>query len=449
MGNRTAKFISALFASVLAGAPLAAVSQNAPSGESAQNAPSGESAQNSPSGQSAQSAADDCLASPKATAPEGQHWYYRIERGTKRKCWYLREEGAKVAQGTQSPVPAQKSDAPAPRSVSVQDAHAELTTQNPAPAPDTTASIPAPSAPVAPPATLQRPVTVSDADAAQPTVDARWPDPNVSPAPAPQTAPAPKLADARPAPKPQASPSAGTMTLASADAPAEKPTGSLQTLLLVVSGALALAGITGSIIYRFAGSRARVQAEGGRRRINWDNWEPTSEDKSRAPWVNAAATTAPRAQRTRPVDFGAALAAAANANGASASRVDQRIEDAMSGPQDLDVQDLDVQDLDVQDLDVQDFDAEDLDAEDLDTEDLDREELHTASPKETAEPHVAAVDAAADDGHNGDADAVDIDAITAMLERLAKEGPRLAPSSPEADLADLVQSQRRQSAARA
>ena len=77
MGNRTAKFISALVGSIIAGAPLAAVSQNAPEATSTANA------------------ASDCLASPKGVAPQGQHWYYRLERGSKRQCWYLRAEGGK------------------------------------------------------------------------------------------------------------------------------------------------------------------------------------------------------------------------------------------------------------------------------------------------------------------------------------------------------------------
>jgi hypothetical protein len=46
-------------------------------------------------------------------------------------------------------------------------------------------------------------------------------------------------------------------------------------------------------------------------------------------------------------------------------------------------------------------------------------------------------------------DTVDVDVITAMLERLAQEGPRLRQSSPEADLADFARSPRGQSAARA
>jgi hypothetical protein len=69
MPDRTAKFVFAIFASVLAGASLAGLSLNAVR------------------------AADDCLTAPKAETPEGSHWYYRIEHGTKRHCWYLRAEG--------------------------------------------------------------------------------------------------------------------------------------------------------------------------------------------------------------------------------------------------------------------------------------------------------------------------------------------------------------------
>ena len=46
-------------------------------------------------------------------------------------------------------------------------------------------------------------------------------------------------------------------------------------------------------------------------------------------------------------------------------------------------------------------------------------------------------------------DALNIDIITTMLERLMNEGPRLTQPNPEADLADLAQSRRGQSAARA
>gem|GEM_PF-6512376 len=40
-------------------------------------------------------AADDCLAKPNVTAPQGSHWYYRIDRTTHRQCWFLGAEGGK------------------------------------------------------------------------------------------------------------------------------------------------------------------------------------------------------------------------------------------------------------------------------------------------------------------------------------------------------------------
>src|SRR4029077_16191215 len=43
------------------------------------------------------SAADDCLAGPNKTSPAGHHWYYRVDRSTKRHCWYLGERGGAVS----------------------------------------------------------------------------------------------------------------------------------------------------------------------------------------------------------------------------------------------------------------------------------------------------------------------------------------------------------------
>jgi hypothetical protein len=40
-------------------------------------------------------ASDDCKAKPGAITPRGGHWYYRINRTDKRRCWYV---GAATAQ---------------------------------------------------------------------------------------------------------------------------------------------------------------------------------------------------------------------------------------------------------------------------------------------------------------------------------------------------------------
>jgi hypothetical protein len=440
MGNRTAKFISALFASVLAGVPLTAVSQNAPIGQGATNT------QNT---QSAAGATDDCVASPKATAPQGQHWYYRVERGTKRQCWYLRDEGAKTAQtsaqtATAQTTAAQNTQSTAPKTVtpaphSVQDARAEFTTQQSAAAPDTTASIPAAITP--PPASPRRNVT-ADSSTQQPAVAARWPDTsNAAPAPEPQAAPT-AVADAQPAP--ESAPSPAPVTPVAADVPAGKPTGSLQTLMLVIGGALALAGITGSVIYRFAGARRRAKASEGRRRVNWDKWEQPA-DNARAPWAEAAGSVMLRSERPRPLDFGFALAEANKAAVANdldapetgAMETEGLEEDDLSG----DLRKRFAQDMRIQDLKIQDLKIEDP-----------LEALATELRGPT-EPRPAAVEfdagATDTDATDTEADAVDIDAITAILERLAKEGPRLNQPTSEAGFADFAQTRRAQSGARA
>jgi len=41
-------------------------------------------------------AADECIVKPKADPPQGQHWYYRTDRETKRQCWYLGPVGTAV-----------------------------------------------------------------------------------------------------------------------------------------------------------------------------------------------------------------------------------------------------------------------------------------------------------------------------------------------------------------
>jgi hypothetical protein len=74
MPDRAAKFVSAIVAGVLAGTSLGGLAFNVAR------------------------AADDCLAAPNSETPQGSHWYYRIEHGTKRHCWYLRAEGETPSQ---------------------------------------------------------------------------------------------------------------------------------------------------------------------------------------------------------------------------------------------------------------------------------------------------------------------------------------------------------------
>src|SRR5882757_1623061 len=166
MSNRSAKFVAALFASILAGATLTSVTDIR-----------------------AQAAADNCLTAPKDKTPAGSHWYYRLERGTKRQCWYLRDENDKSARAAppdssadDAPVSAAADPAPAPpRPVvrkSVANARAELTSaqqrveQEPAavPEPRTVGMAPAPMFQNSPAANAPDTTTPSS------TVATRWPD---------------------------------------------------------------------------------------------------------------------------------------------------------------------------------------------------------------------------------------------------------------------------------
>ncbi|MBX9778132.1 MAG: hypothetical protein K2Y71_27430 [Xanthobacteraceae bacterium] len=44
----------------------------------------------------AQAKADECLARPGAAGPKGTHWFYRIDRKSNRRCWYLGPAGQRV-----------------------------------------------------------------------------------------------------------------------------------------------------------------------------------------------------------------------------------------------------------------------------------------------------------------------------------------------------------------
>ena len=46
----------------------------------------------------AESAGDDCVAKPNSAAPQGSHWYYRVDRPANRRCWFLGPQGLKVRQ---------------------------------------------------------------------------------------------------------------------------------------------------------------------------------------------------------------------------------------------------------------------------------------------------------------------------------------------------------------
>jgi hypothetical protein len=65
--------------------------------------------------QTTKAKADECQSRPGTSTPSGSHWYYRIERGSGRRCWYL---GAKnkstAAAATERAAPAERAERAAP-----------------------------------------------------------------------------------------------------------------------------------------------------------------------------------------------------------------------------------------------------------------------------------------------------------------------------------------------
>jgi hypothetical protein len=54
--------------------------------------------------------ADECLSKPNGASPRGSHWYYRVDRPTRRRCWYLGPDKMKVRQAA----PVERSESPRP-----------------------------------------------------------------------------------------------------------------------------------------------------------------------------------------------------------------------------------------------------------------------------------------------------------------------------------------------
>ena len=291
MSKRSAKFISAFFASILAGTSFAAVAQDA-------------AKENSANKENSAKTADTCLTRPKGALPAGGHWYYRIDHATKRNCWYIGEAKNKTAraapkESSSTPAASDSASAEAPNTVSPQqsintrksiaNARAELT----APQARVEDLIEPQSTGAVPVARIANNQIAAAPDSQPPSsIASRWPESSgVSPSNGPRLAaaePAQSLQTQSPqaqslqtqnlqaqslqtnptaAPQPAIPP----VALAAADASQERRSASMQMLLLVMAGALALAGITASLVYRFGRAQAiPLEARGDRRAI-WDS----------------------------------------------------------------------------------------------------------------------------------------------------------------------------------
>lgn len=253
-------------------------------------------------------AQNECLSGPKGATPAGAHWYYRIEKGTKRKCWYLADEVAKTKKAA-TPAPASSTaaeeDTPPPTKItsapkqetskksiqkSVANARAELTTgtdDDPALAETTWPPMPSPAA--ADVRADNQVAAIQQAREAAPNqgwnVATRWPEPAAAasasdqpaaatPAPAQPALTAERLATAAapaPAAPPVAATTAATRAPQQATQPAESEGLSLRVFLSILVCLLALAAIVGPLLFKYFRPKPREDEHTyGQRRQIWD-----------------------------------------------------------------------------------------------------------------------------------------------------------------------------------
>jgi hypothetical protein len=261
MSIRTAKIVSTVFVSLLAGATLTTISQ---------------------------SAVDDCLSGPKDKTPEGSHWYYRIDRATKRHCWYLRQEEGKPLQITApNSAPSAKPALPAAEATmqrSIADARAALPPQTPVKQDPKqqnnllTGQQIAAAVPNRAGIETNQPPSIRDANIRSSVIASRWPG---EPGPIQSTDLAPDTVN-RPV---------GANSTLQAQPPTVLPDRrsavanlwsqisaySLSARLAVLMAALALAGILASVAIKPGGPRRPRRAKVRIRR--GPIWEPTDDDR--------------------------------------------------------------------------------------------------------------------------------------------------------------------------
>jgi hypothetical protein len=234
-----AKFASAIFATLIAGTLFAIL----PQGDAA--------------------VADDCLAAPNEIAPEGSHWYYRIERGTNRHCWYVREAGEKASQ-IAAPAAAMPAKPTVPNAQAAtpawpENARAELPPQTRSGRATANNNETKPALPTNA-ADVPRAADPQDASAPLSSVAApRGLDPTALGSAA-NTPPAATDADANTQPDATAPPTAlaaapATIPLVGAFSSAQGQPRSIGVLLTVIAGALMIAGITARLVFIFGSAR--------------------------------------------------------------------------------------------------------------------------------------------------------------------------------------------------
>ena len=243
-----------------------------------------------PEQQQAAAAGSECHAAPKGVAPQGAHWYYRTNRATGKKCWYLADEVAKPKKATTT-ASTQSDDStdPAPKSEQKTDSKTDKSVA------DARAEIPADSKP-APHKSGEPKADIDDQslsesvwpalpDKSETTTAAgpstapdetnafasRWPDRiNTSASPDAQALLARKQAEQQQAaaqPQPAPPSTVGRASTPTPTAPTESSVSTLGLVLSVLAGLLALAAIIGPAVFR----RIRPQRASAPRRGIWDD----------------------------------------------------------------------------------------------------------------------------------------------------------------------------------
>jgi hypothetical protein len=146
MPSRVAKFVSAVFVTILASPPFMMMARGDPA------------------------TTDSCLTSPTGDTPPGSHWRYHTDHINKRNCWFLRRDDGQAQALPQTSAPAPTPAAsPPPAKPSIADARAELRGRSNNE--DSTATNP-PASPVTPSAGAANTSVWN----AAPTVATRWPE---------------------------------------------------------------------------------------------------------------------------------------------------------------------------------------------------------------------------------------------------------------------------------
>lgn len=242
----------------------------------------------------AATATTDCLAKPKDETPPGGHWYYRTDRTTKRKCWFVADASTKSAKVATTKPAQSATSATSAKDVppSVSNARAEMQSPNATPddeklqdsiwppLTDTTAADSThtdASDNAASPLGATLPAPAQDAAAAAPASDttllaqpATSAAPDFKPASNSNNIATPTAQVAAPPP----------LALAAASEPAPATgTGSMPTLLAALACALGAAAILGGIVMRFSDRPRASQTRAELRPRHREIWSDIATDE--------------------------------------------------------------------------------------------------------------------------------------------------------------------------